>query len=113
VHAGDPVDADVTVANTGKLAGDEVVQLYLKFPPVPGAPLLALRGFRRIHLEPGATQTVHFELKGRDLGMVTDNGTPIIAVGDYTISLGGGEPDTQASTVTGHFRVEGQIDLPE
>jgi len=113
VNAGDPVGADVTVTNTGKTAGDEVVQLYLKFPPVKGAPLMALRGFQRIHLEPGASQKVHFELKNRDLGMVTDDGNPIIAGGDYTISVGGGQPDTGAPGVTGTFRVEGQIALPE
>ena len=38
VPAGQPVGADVTVTNTGKVAGDEVVQVYLKFPPVKGAP---------------------------------------------------------------------------
>jgi beta-glucosidase len=113
VKAGDPVRADVTVTNTGKVAGDEVAQLYLKFPPVKGAPLIALRGFQRIHLDPGASQKVHFELKNRDLGMVTKDGHPIMAGGDYTISIGGGLPDTGAPGVTGHFRVEGQIDLPE
>ncbi len=113
VKAGDPVAADVTVTNTGKVAGDEVVELYLKFPAVNGAPRIALRGFQRIHLDPGATQKVHFELKDRDLGMVTEDGDPIIAGGEYTISIGGGQPDTGAPGVTGHFRVEGQSDLPE
>jgi beta-glucosidase len=113
VNAGDPVGADVTVTNTGKLAGDEVVQLYLKFPPVAGAPNIALRGFQRIHLDPGQSQKVHFELKDRDLGMVTAIGNPIIAGGDYTISIGGGQPDTGAPGVTGHFHVDGQIALPE
>jgi beta-glucosidase len=113
VTPGQPVDADVTVTNTGKVAGDEVVQVYIKFPPVKGAPLLALRGFQRIHLEPGASKKVHFELKDRDLGMVTEDGYPIIAQGDYTISIGGGQPDTGAPVVTGKFHVEGQIDLPE
>ena len=113
VAAGQPVGADVTVTNTGKVAGDEVVQLYLKFPAVKGAPLIALRGFQRIHLEPGASQKVHFELKDRDLGMVTEDGNPIIAQGDYTISIGGGQPDTGAPVVTGKFHIEGQIDLPE
>jgi beta-glucosidase len=89
------------------------VQLYLKFPPVNGAPQIALRGFQRVHLDPGASQKVHFELKGRDLGMVTEDGRPIIAGGDYTLSIGGGQPDTGAPVVTGNFRVEGQISLPE
>ena len=68
VAAGQPVGADVTVTNTGKVAGDEVVQLYLKFPAVKGAPRIALRGFQRIHLEPGASQKVHFDLKAARSG---------------------------------------------
>jgi beta-glucosidase len=113
VAAGQPVSADVTVTNTGKVAGDEAVQLYLKFPDVKGAPQIALRGFQRVHLEPGASQKVHFELKDRDLGMVTPNGDPIVAAGEYTIGIGGGQPDTGAPVVSGHFRIEAPIALPE
>jgi beta-glucosidase len=113
VNAGDPVAADVTVTNSGKVAGDEVVQLYLKFPPVAGAPDIALRGFERIHLDPGQSQKVHFDLKNRDLGMVTADGHPIIADGDYTVSIGGGQPDTGAPVVSGHFHVDGRLALPE
>jgi beta-glucosidase len=113
VAAGQPVAADVTVTNTGKVAGDEAVQVYLKFPDVKGAPLIALRGFQRIHLEPGASQKVHFELKDRDLGMVTEAGNPMIAAGEYTLSIGGGQPETGAPGVSGHFHIETQIPLPE
>jgi len=113
IAAGQTVGADVTVTNTGKIPGDEVVQLYLKFPPIKGAPLIALRGFERIHLDPGASQKVHFELKQRDLGMVSEDGNPMIAPGDYTISVGGGQPDTGAPGVAGHFHVDGQYALPE
>lgn len=113
IAAGQSVGADVTVTNAGKIPGDEVVQLYLKFPPVKGAPLIALRGFERIHLDPGASQKVHFELKQRDLGMVTEDGNPIIAPGDYTISVGGGQPETGAPGATGHFHIDGQYALPE
>jgi beta-glucosidase len=113
IAAGQPVEADVTVTNTGKIAGDEVVQLYLKFPSIKGAPLIALRGFERIHLDPGASQKVHFELKQRDLGMVSEDGNPMIAPGDYTISVGGGQPDTGAPGAAGHFHIDGQYALPE
>ncbi|HEY6448058.1 MAG TPA: glycoside hydrolase family 3 C-terminal domain-containing protein [Acidobacteriaceae bacterium] len=113
IHAGDPVHATVTVTNSGKVAGDEVVQLYLKFPPVAGAPRIALRGFERVHLDPGASQQVQFELRNRDISMVTDDGHPIIAAGDYTVSIGGGQPDTGAPDVTGHFHIDSQIALPE
>jgi beta-glucosidase len=113
VTAGQPVDAEVTVTNTGKAAGDEVAQVYLKFPDVKGAPQVALRGFKRVHLEPGESQIIHFELKDRDLDMVTEDGKPIIAQGDYVISIGGGQPATGAPVDTGKFHIDGQIDLPE
>ena len=63
VNAGQPMAAEVTVTNTGKLAGDEVVQLYLSFPSVDGAPIRALRAFERIHLDPGQSQRVRFDLE--------------------------------------------------
>ena len=113
VNAGDPIAANVTVTNAGKVPGDEIVEVYLKFPPVKGAPLLALRGFQRIHLDPGASQQVHFELEDRDLGMMTEEGHPIITGGNYTIIIGGGQPDTEAPGATGHFHVNGQLALPE
>ncbi|MDE2263091.1 MAG: glycoside hydrolase family 3 C-terminal domain-containing protein [Gammaproteobacteria bacterium] len=113
IDAGAPLNASVRVRNTGKLAGDEVVQLYLKFPDVPGAPIRALRGFQRIHLAPGETRTVEFQLKRRDLSMVTETGNRIVAQGTYTLSLGGGQPGTGAPSVSGTFQVNGQIQLPE
>ena len=113
VNAGDPLNVSVTVANTGKIAGDEVVELYLKFPDVPGAPIRALRGFQRIHLDPGATRKVGFHLKPRDLSMVTDLGDIIVAQGKYTISIGGGQPGTGVPSVSGNFEVNGRLTLPE
>jgi beta-glucosidase len=109
----DPLDASVTVTNTGKIAGDEVVQLYLKFPDVPGAPIRALRGFQRIHLGPGASQVVEFQLKSRDLSMVTEAGDIIVAQGKYTVSVGGGQPGSGVASVSGNFEISGQIMLPE
>jgi beta-glucosidase len=113
INAGDPLTAEVTVTNTGDREGDEVAQLYLTFPKVAGAPLLALRGFKRVHLKPGESQTVHFELKDRDLSMVSEAGEPIIAKGKYSVSIGGGQPNTEAPTVAGTFEVKGAKTLPE
>jgi beta-glucosidase len=113
IGAGDPLTAEVTITNAGKREGDEVAQLYLNFPHVPGAPLRALRGFKRVHLAPGESQNVRFELKDRDLSMVNEAGEPIIAEGEYSVSVGGGQPGTGAPGVTGRFRISGQIALPE
>ncbi len=113
VEAGEPVAASVTVTNTGKVAGDEVAQLYLTFPDVKGAPLRAIRGFQRVHLEPGASQTVQFELKPRDLSMVSEAGEPMIAEGHYTVNVGGGQPGMGAPGVKGALEIKGSKTLPE
>jgi beta-glucosidase len=90
-----------------------VAQLYLSFPNVPGAPLRALRGFKRVHLKPGESQKLRFELKERDLSMVSEAGEPMIAEGQYSVSVGGGQPDTGAPSVAGKFQVKGTRALPE
>ena len=113
VDANKGMSASVTVTNTGKRAGDEVAQLYLSFPNVAGAPIRALRAFKRVHLEPGQSQTVSFELKSRDLSMVTEAGNPIVAAGQYKVSVGGGQPDTGAPAIAGTFEVAQTISLPE
>jgi beta-glucosidase len=113
VAAGSPVMAQVMVTNSGRRAGDEVVQLYLSFPDVPGAPLRALRAFQRVRLAAGASQEVRFELSPRDMSMVSKAGEPIIAEGRYSISVGGGQPYSGVRVLTKTFNVKGKLVLPE
>jgi beta-glucosidase len=75
--------------------------------------LRALRGFKRVHLKPGESQTLRFELKDRDLHMVSAAGDPIIAEGKYSVSIGGGQPNTAALSISGTFQVKGTKTLPE
>jgi beta-glucosidase len=56
---------------------------------------------------------VKFTLKPRDLSMVTDLGQPIVAGGAYTVTIGGGQPNTGAPTVSGTLNVNGTVDIPE
>ena len=111
--AGERLGVDAVVRNTGRREGDEVVQLYLGFPDAPGTPIRALRGFARVHLAPGARQTVHFDLSPRDLSSVTPAGDRVVAPGAYKISVGGGQPGTGAALVSGGFTVNGSAALPE
>jgi beta-glucosidase len=113
VAAGTPLVAEVTVTNSGKRAGDEVAQLYLNFPAVPGAPLRALRAFRRVHLEAGASQKLQFDLHPRDLSMVTEAGVPTVADGEYSVSVGGGQPKSGITVLTKPFHIKGSLTLPE
>jgi len=113
IKAGDPLVVEVTVTNSGKRDGDEVAQVYLSFPNVAGAPVRALRAFRRIHLKAGEAQKLRLELNERDLSMVSEAGEPIIAEGQYSVSVGGGQPDTGAPAIAGKFQVKGTKKLPE
>ena len=113
ITAGQSITAEVTVTNTGKRAGDEVAQLYLRFPERAGAPLRALRGFHRVHLNPGQSQRIQFDLKPRDLSMVTEQGEIVVPAGEYSLSIGGGQPNTEAPVVDATFKVEGTVTLPE
>ena len=63
LQAGEPLAAEVKVANTSARDGDEIVQVYMTFPKIPGAPRRALRGFTRVHLRAGESQTVRFKLE--------------------------------------------------
>jgi beta-glucosidase len=113
IKAGEPLVASATVTNVGARAGDEVAQLYLSFPQVAGAPLRALRGFRRIHLAPGESQTVKFVLRQRDLSMVNAAGQIVVAAGAYGVSIGGGQPGMGAAAIAAPFHVSGTLTLPE
>jgi beta-glucosidase len=113
LQAGDPLTVEVDVKNKSKRAGDEVVELYLNFPKTPGAPLRALRAFRRIHLNAGEQQNVKFVLQPRDLSYVNDAGDRLVAAGTYVITVGGGQPGTTAAKADGHLSIRGEQKLPE
>jgi beta-glucosidase len=112
VDAGEPLDVAVDVRNTSSRDGDEVVQAYLEFPKLPGVPLLALRGFTRVHLKAGESRTVRFTLADRDLSHVDDAGTHVVTAGQYKIDVGGGQPGAGAPGVEATFSVTGRKQLP-
>lgn len=78
----------VTVRNTGKCAGAEVVQLYMKAPQNGlHRPLRELKGFQKVFLQPGETQTVTFPLTDRSFAVWQDGWK--IPAGAYTVCIGG------------------------
>lgn len=117
----EPIDGDAgqglwvttTVRNTGARAGDEVAQLYLNFPAIPGAPRVALRGFQRLTLKPGETRAVTFALSPRDLSTVNLDGVRRVAPGAYRVSVGAGQPDTVAPVQSAGFSVKTEVALPK
>jgi beta-glucosidase len=112
LKAGSDLEVDVDVRNTGATAGDEVVQAYLVFPKLPGAPLRALRGFQRVTVRPGQTQHVRLKLDPRDLSMVNEEGIRMVAGGDYKLFVGGGQPGTGAPGAELPLKIQGEQKLP-
>jgi len=113
LEAGNPLAVDVDVKNASQRAGDEVVELYVSFPKLPGAPLRALRGFTRVHLEAGELRHVKLTLQPRDLSYVDEAGDRIVGAGDYTITAGGGQPGTAAPQAVARLSIRGEQKLPE
>ena len=101
IVAGGQLAVRVSVRNTGTLAGDEVVQLYVEptAPTVP-APALHLEGFRHIHLAAGQETEVVFDLHSRQFCHYHDDGTPFLDPGIYRIHVGGGQPGYAVSLAT-------------
>ncbi len=87
---GDSVQLSVTVTNTGKRAGDEVVQLYVHARTSKVTrPLEELRGFRRITLAPGESRRVDFTIGTRELWYVGPAKKWVLEPGTYDLRVGG------------------------
>jgi beta-glucosidase len=118
ISANEAVMISVDVKNTGSVAGDEVAQLYLTHPGVSGAPLRALQGIARIHLERGEKETVKFVLRDRDLSIVDESGKHRIVPGRVNAWIGGGQPVATPSLVkpagaATHFTITSEATLPD
>ncbi len=113
LKAGNALDVDVDVKNVSPTDGDEVVELYLNFPKLAGAPIRALRGFARVHVGSSASQHVHFTLSPRDLSLVNESGDRFVAAGAYTVSVGGGQPGPSTSAAEARLSIDGNKKLPE
>ncbi|MEY4761949.1 MAG: hypothetical protein RLZZ200_1805 [Pseudomonadota bacterium] len=111
IKAGEPIVATVTVSNTGKVAGDEVVQGYLRTPQADG-PIQTLVGFSRVHIEAGASRDVSFTLDPRLLSSVDGKGDRAVLPGRYLLTLGGAQPQETAAKSQGAFTVTGRKPLP-
>jgi beta-glucosidase len=91
-QTGDTVKVSVEVRNTGTMAGEEVVQLYLSSA---SGPIRSLEGFQRISLRPGEMKTVQFTLSPRQLATVKPDGRRVVEPGALTVSAGGRQPASQ------------------
>jgi beta-glucosidase len=96
----EPLKVQVDVANTGARRGDEVVQLYIRDEVASVTrPVLELKRFRRVTLDPGAKTTVEFELGPEDLQFYGLDMKRIVEPGAFTISAGPNSADLKSATL--------------
>ncbi len=86
------VQVNAMVTNTGDMEGNEVVQVYIDFDGVDGAPNRRLIGFERINLTAGESKSVGFSIPAREVSVWNENGELTLVPGTFTISLGGKQP---------------------
>ena len=100
---GDTVRVSVEVENTGKVAGEEVVQIYVSNTEASRpAPIRALAGFQRVFLRPKERKKVTFTLQPRQFTAISVNGKRIPQPDLFEISAGGNQPGSNVKgTITG------------
>jgi beta-glucosidase len=95
------VRVSVDVANTGRRAGDEVVQLYVRDDEATVTrPVLELKHFQRVTLQPGEKRTVTFDLKPADLAFWNVAMQRVVEPGTFTISAGNSSTALKTTTLT-------------
>jgi beta-glucosidase len=103
VDTGQSANVSVEVENTGKMAGEEVVQLYTSTGAKDG-PIRSLAGFERVFLRPGERKTVTFRLGPRELSSVSNDGRRAVRPGSLRVAVGGG----QSGALNGAIQIAGQ-----
>jgi beta-glucosidase len=90
IRAGETATVQVAVTNTGRVPGEEVVQLYLRDQVSSiTRPVKELKDFRRVALEPGETQTITFALRPDKMASLGPGMRPWIEAGTFEIQVGG------------------------
>jgi beta-glucosidase len=98
---GEPIRISVSVKNTGELAGEEVVQLYVR--DLVGSvtrPVKELKGFKKVMLQPGEEKTISFTLTHEDLAFHTAAMEFVAEPGDFKVFVGGSSDDVKEASFT-------------
>ncbi|MGI9168079.1 MAG: glycoside hydrolase family 3 N-terminal domain-containing protein [Pyrinomonadaceae bacterium] len=90
ISGNEELTVSVTVTNSGRRSGKEVVLLYVSdlvatFSP----PNKRLKRFAKVNLEPGQSRTLTFKLRGDDLSFIGANNKPVVEPGDFDVTIGG------------------------
>lgn len=102
IRTGEPLELSVEVRNTGKAAGDEVVQVYLS--DLEASVRVArwkLVGFARISLAPNEAKVVPFTIAARSMAIVDARGRHVVEPGRFRLHVGGRQPDSRSAALAG------------
>jgi beta-glucosidase len=101
ISARESAKVSALVTNTGTRAGDEVVQMYIHHPVSSVVqPVIALRGFKRIHLEPGQSASVTFDVGTDELSILNAQMKRVVEPGKVDVLIGANSVDTSAVQLT-------------
>jgi beta-glucosidase len=97
-HGQATVTVDVT--NTGKMAGDEIVQMYIRDEiGSVTRPVKELKGFSRVHLKPGETKSVQFAITPDKLSFLDEDMNRVVEPGTFSIMVGPSSRNDKLMTV--------------
>lgn len=101
VAAGQSARVEVDVANTGRRAGDEVVQLYVHDDEASVTrPVIELKRFQRVTLAPGERRTLTFDIQPADLALWNPDMKHVVEPGTFTIYSGSNSADLKSAKLT-------------
>ena len=90
IGAADQLSVSVTVSNSGRRAGKEIVQLYLSDLVASLSPAgKRLKRFAKVYLEPGQSRTLTFRLRPEDLSFIAANNKPVVEPGEFEVTIAG------------------------
>lgn len=99
--AGDVLEVEMTVKNTGSYDGGVTVQAYVEYG-FDGTPVRQLKGLKKLHLKVGETQNTVIKLDSRSLALYDTEGVLKLNAGNYSIYLADSQPDERSCELTGN-----------
>ena len=102
IASGDALTVTVTVTNTGDVAGDEIVQVYLKdVEASTRVPKHKLCGIKRVSLAPGESKIVELTVEAKQFMIIKEDGSFAYEPGDFLLYVGGSQPDAYSEGLMG------------
>jgi beta-glucosidase len=90
IRTGEPLSVSVTVTNSGRRAGKEIVQLYVSDLVASLSPAgKRLKRFAKVYLTPGQSRTLKFQLRPEDLSFIGSNNKPVVEPGEFEVLVAG------------------------